>query len=202
MAHACELLMRMMKRLLFILALAATLVSTGVSQNQTPSPDLAGVWELSMRAFLPNQATCDFEGSAQVTQMDGMVRGTATQRLTLGSPQSCPPTMTADLMGTLVGSRLTGTLDGGVQFGTASFEGTVGPSGMSLTGTFSTSPNGESTAIAKIAPAGPPFPGINGNWQGQVQAAREIPVLSGPAIAALVALLLLASFGLLQRSAA
>ncbi len=187
-------------------------ISSGsvVSQDQTPAVDLSGNWTLSMTAILPNQASCDFEGSAQVIQNNGTLAGEALQNRVSGSPNSCPASMAASLMGTLSGNKLQGSLDGGDQFGTAAFSGDVGSDGMSLTGTFATESLANGTtqtspaATTAASPTGPaPFAGITGNWQAQVgAAAMEIPVLSGLGMAALVALVLLSSLVVLRRSAA
>lgn len=186
-------------RIAALLALLNPLVQAGV-----PSADLTGNWSISMTAVFPDQTTCQYSGSAQISQEGSRVTGTVAQNRVSGPADICPPTMNAALDGSIDGDSINGTLNGGPFFGTANFMGTIGPGGNSLSGTFQTGLGMQPGLLGLILPTGnggEPFPGVTGTWTAARGDAANIPALDIWGLALLTAGLLAASLFLLRSAA-
>lgn len=185
-------------RIVVLLALSGALAYPG-----TPPADITGTWSVSMTAVFPDQTTCQYSGSAEISQDGPTINGTVVQNRVSGPADICPPTMNADLSGTIDGDSVIGTLDGGQSFGMASFTGTIGPGGSSLSGTFETGFDMQPGLLSLILPAGitEPFPGVTGTFNGDRVDTAAIPALNLWGLALLTTGLLAASLLLLRRAA-
>lgn len=177
-------------RIAMVLIFAGLLVYAGIVS-------LTGDWTITMVGVFPDQSTCQYSGLAHISEDNGQLSGHVEQHRIAGSAASCPATMNADLEGTLDGDSIEGVLDGGQVFGLATFQGTIGASGLS--GTFQT-PFAEGDASVSGRGQALPFPGVSGTWSAEASFALEVPALNGLGLALLAAALLGASFVLLRAN--
>lgn len=157
-------------------------------------PDLTGTWNMDLEAFLGDaNEPCVFEGVADIVDDGGTLSGQVDLVLVSG-PDNCPPEMMADLSGgkqtgEAVDSVLvSGMLDGGDMFGTATFSGSIStnPGGQ---GTFTPTPEG-------------PFAGGSGSWMVQLQqSVLEIPTVSAVGLLLLTVMILAAGTLVLRHVA-
>ena len=197
-----------------IVSLAAVLVLALVAGApgtvaQAQQPDLTGTWNMDAEVNLPveqpalqdgaaskgvvQEPDCIYQGRAEITDNGGQLSGQVDLVLVEGL-EDCPVEMMATLQdatastGEAMGSLMvSGVLDGGQMFGTASFSGSI-----------STNPGGSGT----LSVSSGPFAGGSGGWMVQLQqSVLEIPTVSAVGLV-LLTVLILASGTLVLRHVA
>ncbi|MFP3941378.1 MAG: hypothetical protein ACLF0P_13855 [Thermoanaerobaculia bacterium] len=165
--------------------LAAALATPAAAQI-----DLTGTWNLEMTTTLPGEETpCLYQGTVQATQAtDDSWNGPVELSLVSG-PQACPAEMLGDGTGFVEQGEdeafITGTIDGGEEFGLATFDGTILPN-PGGGGDFSVD-EGE-------------FADEEGTWSMELlQSVLEIPAATPVGLAVLTFLLLGAGGWVLSR---
>lgn len=188
----------MKMRLLFSFCLSLLWVGF-LPAFDTTSEDISGRWSIETTVQLEGENTpCVYNGTAVVNQSGYQFSGTSSLKLVEG-PASCPAEMSAQLTGSVDGSYIGGTLDGGVNFGQASFQGRI-----------LTDPAG-SVAIKAVVQAGPgisgsttaneggPFAGLTATWTSVRTAEASIPMLDPAALVLFSSLLLISGLVVLRR---
>ena len=167
------------------------------AQPAPPAADLTGTWTLQASAFPSPGAvggvqSCDFQGTADITQTEGALTGDASMDLVSG-PMGCPPTMSADVTGQVDGSTvqmgmILGEL-GSVDFDGEIAQGATQGGAISLAGGFQVTQG--------------PFTGYSGSWNGvpggSPPSPLEIPTLTAAGLAALALLLIGSAIFLIVR---
>jgi len=150
-----------------------------------PNISVAGDWQIEATFEVPDVGTCDYSGTAQVTQDGTVFSGVAHLFLNDGG-EICPVEMSADLTGTVVGESLEmGVLMGG-ELGTATFTASLLKAAGPLQG-------------AAMVTTGQ-FAGATSMWMASPAAAvLAIPVLGPWGTAMLVGLLFLGGLLVLMR---
>ncbi len=150
-----------------------------------PNISVAGDWQIEATFEVPDVGTCDYSGTAQVTQ-DGTAFSGVAQLFLNDGGEICPAEMSADLTGTVVGDSLEmGVLMGG-ELGTATFTASLLKAAGPLQGTTMVN-----TGL---------FTGATSLWVATpAPAVLTIPVLGPWGTATLVGLLFLSGVFLLMR---
>jgi hypothetical protein len=154
--------------------------------------NLSGTWTLGSSFTLPELqkqlAPCVFNGAAVIQQDGSEIFGRVIQTLVSG-PEECPAEMLADLSGSYnpVSKQvsLQGSMDGGTQFGMASFGGEISP---------------EQGGGGESAVEQGPFAGASGTWTAVLtQQGEGIPVATPVGLTLLVLVLLAVGSALLRQ---
>ncbi|HSR68381.1 MAG TPA: hypothetical protein VLU25_10600 [Acidobacteriota bacterium] len=193
----------MMRKVLFLFLLAGGAMLAGIAVI-----NLTGVWSLTYQGLLSGEEIpCVYQGT--ITVLPGSGGGNSTANLQSG-PDACPDQMMADITSLVVdGFSVSGTLDGGQEFGMLEFQGQV-DMGIPVEAEAGVKPrtaaaNGLSVQGGYVVMAGP-FSDTEGSFQAQREGdLSDIPLLSPVGLLGLAALMLSAALylhfrkGLLSR---
>lgn len=174
-----------MKKLLIVFFSLTALAVAGVVAIQ-----LSGVWQLTFSAVISGEQTpCVYQGT--ITVNEAMVGGSSVVNLQSG-PDACPDQLTANITSLSAdGSSISGTLDGGQEFGTVQFEGNVFL-GMQMLNQKAEVQNDASGSF--VIDSGP-FSDTEGSWSAQFQGPlSQIPLLSPVGLLVMASLLVLTAF--------
>lgn len=187
----------MMRKVLFLSLLAGAAVLAGVAVI-----NLTGVWSLTYQGLLSGEEMpCVYQGT--VTVLPGSEGGNSTATLQSG-PAACPDQMMAEITSLVVdGFSVSGTLDGGQQFGMLEFQGQA-DMGVPMEAKAGVKPrtaaaNGLMVRGGYVVTAGP-FSDTEGSFEAERRGdLSDIPLLNPVGLLGLAALMVGAALYLHSR---